>query len=100
MGLRYRSFVPWTGLHPGIGVQAPVVLTLLPPAGGHGLQITLHEWQPQGAPYQGLPATLEEAGKRRDERFVVEELPLEHVPESLPPPAEALSDYCLDLRRT
>ena len=100
MGLRYRSFVPWTGLHPGIGVQAPVVLTLLPPAGGHGLRITLHEWQPQGAPYQGLPATPEEAGNRRDERFVVEELPLERAPESLPPPPEALSDYCLDLRRT
>ena len=100
MGLRYRSFVPWTGLHPGIGVQAPVVLTLLPPTGGHGLRITLHEWQPQGAPYQGLPATPEEAGNRRDERFVVEELPLERVPESLPPPPEALSDYCLDLRRT
>ena len=100
MGLRYRSFVPWTGLHPGIGVQAPVVLTLLPPAGGHGLRITLHEWQPQGAPYQGLPATPEEAGRRRDERFVVEELPLERAPESLPPPPEALGDYCLDLRRT
>lgn len=100
MGLRYRSFVPWTGLHPGIGVQAPVVLTLLPPAGGHGLRITLHEWQPQGAPYQGLPATPEEAGNRRDERFVVEELPLERAPESLPPPPEALGDYCLDLRRT
>ena len=100
MGLRYRSFLPWTGLHPGIGVQAPVVLTLLPPAGGHGLRITLHEWQPQGAPYQGLPATPEEAGNRRDERFVVEELPLERAPESLPPPPEALSDYCLDLRRT
>ena len=99
MGLRYRSFVPWTGLHPGIGVQAPVVLTLLPPTGGHGLRITLHEWQPQGAPYQGLPATPEEAGNRRDERFVVEELQLERAPESLPPP-EALSDYCLDLRRT
>ena len=100
MGLRYRSFVPWTGLHPGIGVQAPVVLTLLPPAGRHGLRITLHEWQPQGEPYRGLPATPEEAGRRRDERFVVEELPLERAPESLPPPPEALSDYCLDLRRT
>jgi hypothetical protein len=31
---------------------------------------------------------------------VVEELPLERAPESLPPPPEALGDYCLDLRRT
>ena len=100
MGLRYRSFVPWTGLHPGIGAQGPVVLTLVPPAGRNGLRITLHEWQPQGAPYQGLPATLEEAGKRRNERFVVEELLLDPAAEILPPPSEALSDYCLDLRRT
>ncbi|MEA2078525.1 MAG: transglutaminase family protein, partial [Pseudomonadota bacterium] len=97
-GLRYRSFVPWTGLHPGIGAQAPLVLTLLPPAGSGGLRITLHEWQPQGAPYQGLPATFEEASKRRAERFVVEELLLDPAAEILPPPAEALSDYCLDLR--
>ena len=100
MGLRYRSFVPWTGLHPGIGAQAPVVLTLVPPAGGNGLRITLHEWQPQAAPYQGLPATFEEAGRRRSERFVVEELLLDPAHETQAPPAEALSDYCLDLRRT
>jgi len=100
MGLRYRSFVPWTGLHPGIGAQGPVVLILVPPAGGHGLRITLHEWQPQGAPYQGLPATLEEAGRRRRERFLVEELLFDPAPQALSPPSEALSDYCLDLRRT
>ena len=100
MGLRYRSFVPWTGLHPGIGAQAPVELTLLPPAGSNALRITLHEWQPQGAPYQGLPATLDEAGKRRNERFVVEELLFDPADEILVPPSHALSDYCLDLRRT
>ena len=100
MGLRYRSFVPWTGLHPGIGAQAPLVLTLLPPAGSHGLRITLHEWQPQGAPYQGLPATFEAASKRRNARFVVEELLPDPAAETLLPPSEALSDYCLDLRRS
>ncbi len=99
MGLRYRSFVPWAGLHPGIGAQAPLVLTLIPPAGRRGLRITLYEWQPRAAPYDGLPATLEEADRRSKERFVVEELLLDPAPECLAPPAEALSDYCLDLRR-
>ena len=100
MGLRYRSFVPWIGLHPGIGAQAPVSLTLVPPTGDRVLRISMHEWQPQGAPYDGLPASLEEAGRRRRERFVVEELPFDTLAESAAPPADALSDYCLDLRRT
>ena len=43
--------------------------------------------------------TLEEAARRRNERIVVEELALQPATEILPPPAEALSDYCLDLRR-
>jgi uncharacterized protein (DUF2126 family) len=99
MGLRYRSFQPWTGLHPGIAAQGPVVLTLLPPEGENALRVTLHEWQPQGAPYQGLPESLEEAIRRRGERFVVEELTSASAIEVLTPPAEAVSGYCLDLRR-
>ena len=98
-GLRYRSFNPWSGLHPGIAAQGPVVLTLLPPDGDYALRVTLHEWEPQGAPYQGLPETLEEAARRRSERMVVEKLELNTAAEPLPPPAEALSDYCFDLRR-
>jgi uncharacterized protein (DUF2126 family) len=100
IGLRYRSFVPWAGLHPGIGKQSPVVLTLVPPGGGSdSLRITLHEWQPQASPYDGLPATVAEAGRRKTERFVVEQLQLDSALEILAPPAEALSDFCVDLRR-
>ena len=100
MGLRYRAFVPWTGLHPGIGAQAPIVLTLLPPGGERGLRITLHDWQPQAMPYDGLPASLEEAHRRLRERFVVQEIAATAAPAAVTPPAEALSDYCFDLRRT
>jgi uncharacterized protein (DUF2126 family) len=100
MGLRYRAFVPWTGLHPGIGAQGPIVLTLLPSGAGQGLRVTLHDWQPQGKPYDGLPDSLEEAQRRIRERFVVEEIPSNALPETVMPPAEALSDYCFDLRRT
>jgi uncharacterized protein (DUF2126 family) len=100
MGLRYRSFVPWTGLHPGIGAQAPLVLTLVAPEGENAVRITLHEWQPQAAPYDGLPATCDEARRRVNERFVIEDLLPDQIPEPLPLPTEALSDYCVDLRRT
>jgi uncharacterized protein (DUF2126 family) len=99
MGLRYRSFVPWIGLHPGLQAQVPLVLTLLAPASDQALRITLHEWQPAGLPYDGLPETLAEAERRRLERFVVEQIPLAEVPPVQQPPSEALSDYCLDLRR-
>jgi uncharacterized protein (DUF2126 family) len=99
-GLRYRAFVPWTGLHPGIGAQVPIVLTLLPPGGGHGLRVTLHKWQPQGKPYDGLPESLEEAERRIRERFVVERIAPAEAPGAVTPPPEALSDYCFDLRRT
>lgn len=99
MGLRYRAFVPWAGLHPGIGAQGPIVLTLLPPGKDRGLRITLHDWQPQGSPYEGLPDTIREARRRMLERFVVEEIAADEVPETITPPAEALSDHCFDLRR-
>ena len=99
-GLRYRAFVPWSGLHPGLGAQAPIVLTLLPPGAQQGLRVTLHDWQPQGKPYDGLPDSLDEARRRTGERFVVEQFAPEEAPDALTPPAAALSDYCLDLRRT
>lgn len=100
LGLRYRAFMPSAGLHPGIGAQGPIVLTLLPPDMARGLRITLHDWQPEGKPYDGLPDSLEEAYRRKRERFVVEEIMSDQVPGALLPPAEALTDYCFDLRRT
>lgn len=100
IGLRFRAFIPRIGLHPGIGAQAPIVLTLLPPGSEHALQITLHDWQPQGEPYDGLPESLDEAQRRKRERFVVKEIATNTVPDAITPPTEALSDYCLDLRRT
>lgn len=100
MGLRYRAFEPWAGLHPGIRAQGPIVLTLLPPGAPHGLRITLHEWQRDGEDYSGLPDSFDEARQRIRDRFVVEEIKLSKMPEALAPPAASLSEYCFDLRRT
>jgi uncharacterized protein (DUF2126 family) len=99
-GLRYRAFVPWAGLHPGLDAQTPIVLFLLPPGGENGLRCTLHDWQPEDKPYDGLPDNLDEARRRIAERFVVEEISPDHAPDAVSPPNEAVSDYCLDLRRT
>jgi uncharacterized protein (DUF2126 family) len=98
-GLRYRAFVPWTGLHPGLGAQGPVVLTLLPPGSKHAMRVTLHDWQPQGNAYDGLPDSIAEARRRIDERFVIEKLPFDALPDILEPPAASLSEHCFDLRR-
>jgi len=98
-GLRYRAFAPWAGLHPGLGAQGPIVLTLLPPDVKHGLRVTLHDWQPQGNAYDGLPGSIEEARRRTRERFVAEEFTADAIPDILEPPREALSEHCLDLRR-
>ena len=99
MGLRYRSFVPWIGLHPGLEAQVPIRLNLISPSTKRALHITLHEWQPESKPYDGLPGDMDEALRRREERFVAEEIPFQDV-EIQDPPEHALSDYCLDLRRT
>jgi len=34
--------------------------------------VTLHEWRPDGAAYEGLPEDLEAARRRRAERVTVE----------------------------
>jgi uncharacterized protein (DUF2126 family) len=99
-GLRYRAFLPWTGLHPGLGAQGAIVLVLLPPRGGSGLRVTLHAGQPQGRPYDGLPDSLDQARRRIHERFVVEEIARDPAGDPIPAPAESLTGCCFDLRRT
>jgi hypothetical protein len=75
------------------------VLILLPPGAERGLRVTLHDWQPQGEAYDGLPETIDEAQRRIRERFVVEEIAVAETPDAITPPNDALSDYCFDLRR-
>lgn len=97
-GLRYRRFKPWTGLHPTLEAQGSIPLILSHPHRPGGLQVTLHEWQPQGGGYNGLPADQTEAAARRAGRFVIETLDwAPDAPLHEPPPA-ALTPYTLDLR--
>ena len=95
-GLRYRSFVPLAGLHPTLGAQSPLTLTLSHPVEG-SWQVTLHEWHPQGEPYPGLPSTIAEARQRRADRCVVKSLD-EPLTALTPPPAEAVGQCVVDLR--
>ncbi len=95
LGVRYRAFVPSAGLHPTLPAHGPLAIELH--AEGAVLRVCLHDWIPGGGVYRGLPENLEEAARRRAERFVVEPI-LAPQPAPRPPPAAALRPYCLDTR--
>jgi len=98
LGLRYRSFVPWSGVHPTLHAEPRITLTLLHP-GQEALRVELHSWHPAGAAYAGLPTDLEQAAERRRERAVIEHLDPKELPAARAPEPHALTPYCLDLRR-
>jgi uncharacterized protein (DUF2126 family) len=96
IGLRYRSFVPQRGLHPTLGAQSPFSFTLSHPAQG-SWRIAVHPWEPSGAAYPGLPATIAEARARRQARCVVDAL--DSPPTScIDPPRGAIGSHVVDLR--
>jgi uncharacterized protein (DUF2126 family) len=119
-GVRYRSFVPRQGLHPTLGIQAPLRLVLgkdSDPRAASALrtthEITLLEWAPDGRDYAGLPADLTEASARRAARCVLRDSPSDpgHDPSAespgsapTPPPTArtlppgAFTPYSVDLR--
>ncbi len=98
-GVRYRSFVPWQGLHPTLGVQAPLRILLRHPDCREAYSVTLHEWRPDGGAYTGLPLNPDEAARRRRERVTVEGVAPNPADFDRDAPPEALTPWQLDLRR-
>lgn len=98
-GLRFRDFIPWRGLHPGLPAQGALNLTLTHPAVDEALTLSLHNWRADGGPYSGLPDSLGEAERRRSERLVVKRVPRSGLAAAKAPPEAALTPYSLDLRR-
>jgi uncharacterized protein (DUF2126 family) len=98
LGLRYRSFVPFLGLHPSLGAQSPLALTLAHPASDEAYAVRLYDWRPDGASYHGLPQDLDEAARRRLQRLVPAPIARTSVAALLAPPSECLTPCCLDLR--
>jgi uncharacterized protein (DUF2126 family) len=99
VGLRYRDFVPWRGLHPGIRPHGPLVFTLSHPDLEQALEATLHSWHPAGLPYSGLPDDLSVAASRRAERLVTRTVPRSELEPPIRPPRSAVTAYSFDLRR-
>ena len=98
IGVRYRDFLPWRGLHPAIRPQGPLHLVLDHPDVPSALRVTLHNWHPRGLPYDGLPATLEDAAARRAERMLIGEVARSDMVQGTMPPIGAMRGYTLDLR--
>ncbi|MCG6936726.1 MAG: transglutaminase family protein [Gammaproteobacteria bacterium] len=98
-GLRYRNFVPSIGLHPAIAPRNTITLVLAHRGLKEALEITYHEWHPQGLPYPGLPEDMEDASRRRSQRFTTAVIPFQGFEQAKNPPDAAVTDYCLDLRR-
>jgi uncharacterized protein (DUF2126 family) len=97
-GVRYRSFVPSQGLHPTLGSQSPLPILLVDPNQPDALEVTLHEWRPDGAAYDGLPWCMSDAQARRSQRCPERRVPRSRMAPSRMPPRGALSPWSLDLR--
>lgn len=98
LGVRFRRFVPWLGLHPTLGAQVPLVLALRHRNLSDALKISLYDWKVEGGPYDGLPRDLAMAQTRRGARFMVQRISKSALPAPRLPPDEAMSPCCLDLR--
>lgn len=98
LGLRYRSFVPWNGLHPALGAESGIDVKVQH-ASGRNLRVKLHPWRPSGDAYPGLPSDLQDAAARRLERAVIRIKESPQKAEPHVPPEGAVTRYCLDLRR-
>jgi len=98
-GIRFRTWQPWSSLHPTIPAHAPLVLDLYDKTVGRSVGgMTYHVAHQGGRAHETRPVNELEAEGRRRVRFVPGHTPMEFVPRT--PPANAWQMYTMDLRFT
>jgi uncharacterized protein (DUF2126 family) len=97
-GLRYRSFVPWQGLHPTLGALESVQLILYHADFERACELRWHDWHPAGGAYPGLPQDLDDARQRCQGRLTCRQFMRHDLPPADAAPEGSLTPWSLDLR--
>ena len=101
-GVRFKAWQPVSGLHPTIGIHAPLTFDLIHRASGRSIGgFRYHVTHQGGLSYDAFPVNAVEAESRRQSRFE----PMGHTPGRFTPMSSGLMErreypVTLDLRRT
>lgn len=99
-GIRYKSASAYPALHPHVPIQSPLWFEWVDRASGQTTAAArYHFWNPEGPVYDGRPRTVEEARKRREDRWRKADDLIGNRQLPIKPKMAPEFRYTLDLRR-
>jgi uncharacterized protein (DUF2126 family) len=99
-GIRYKSASAYPALHPHVPIQSPLWFEWVDRASGQTTAAARYYfWNPEGPVYDGRPRTVEEARKRREDRWRKADDLIGNRQLPIKPKMAPEFRYTLDLRR-